>query len=299
MSQLRVLTASKVGNLRSILVLKHLSKVRPPAILTRGKRAKGGRNNRGVITSRGRGGGSKRNFRRLIINYKPSRDIQKKHRTLLRYRTSILTACSGKTTSVAKVVSLEHDPNRNAVIALLHYASGSKMYMLAPRSIKCGQSITFGCLAARSLGSMRPIYFLPSGSIVHNLELREGKGGQIARAGGTFVKLLVKAGNYVTVTMPSKEVRLIPRECCATLGQVGTIMAGSVTIGKAGRSRWNGRRPQVRGSAQNPNDHPHGGGEGKCPVGRKHPVTPWGKCALGKKTRSKRKRGSELILLRP
>jgi len=287
-----------VGNLRSVLILKHLSKVRPPAILTRGKKAKGGRNNRGVITCRGRGHGHSRNFRRLIINYKPSRDIQRKNPTLRRYRTKILTACSGKTTSTAKVASLDYDPNRNAVIALLHYASGAKMYMLAPRSIKCGQSVTFGFLAPRSVGSIRPIYFLPSGSIVHNLELQKGKGGQVARAGGTFVKLLIKSGRYVTVTMPSKEIRLIPRECCATLGQVGTTMAGSVTIGKAGRSRWNGRRPRVRGSAQNPNDHPHGGGEGRCPVGRKHPVTPWGKCALGKKTRTKRKKGSELILIR-
>ena len=298
MSQLRVLTASKVGNLRSILVFKRFSKVRSLTILTRSRRAKSGRNNRGVITSCGRGSGSRRNFRRLIINYKFFRDIQKKHQTLLCYHTSILMTHSGKITLVVKVTSFEHDPNRNAVVVLLYYVSKSKMYMLAPYSIKCGQSIVFGCLVARSLGSIRPIYFLPSGSIVHSLELKEGKGGQIARAGGTFVKLLIKIKNYITVTMPSKEIRLISRECYATLGQVDTIMVGSVTIGKAGRSRWNGKRPQVRGSAQNPNDHPHGGGEGKCPVGRKHPVTPWGKCALGKKTRSKRKKRSELILLR-
>jgi len=206
--------------------------------------------------------------------------------------------CSGKITLVVKVTSFDYDPNRNAVIALLYYVPKAKMYMLAPYSIKCGQSIVLGFLASRSVGSIRPIYFLPSGSIVHSLELQKDKGGQVARAGGTFVKLLIKFDCYITVIMPSKEIRLISRECYATLGQVGTTMVGSITIGKAGRSRWNGKRSQVRGSAQNPNDHPHGGGEGKCPVGRKHPVTPWGKCALGKKTRTKRKKRSELILIR-
>jgi len=199
---------------------------------------------------------------------------------------------------VATVVSLEYDPNRTANIALISFETGHKEYRLCPRSLKCGQKIYFGNRSPRIVGSTRLLHYLPLGCIIHNIELTKGGGGQLTRSAGTFSQLLAKDKNSVTVTLPSGEIRLIRRDCTATIGQVGNIEAKNLLIGKAGRKRWARRRPKVRGSAMNPNDHPHGGGEGRCPVGRSKPVSPWGKPALGVKTRRPGKKSDSYIIRR-
>lgn len=235
-------------------------------------RAKG-RNNRGVITSRRRGGGHKRLYR--IIDFK--RD---------------------KLNIPAKVAAIEYDPNRNARIALLYYQDGEKRYIIHPAGVKVGTTVISGPDSPIEDGNALPLANVPLGTNVHNVELTAGKGAQIVRAAGASAQVVAKEGDYVTLKLPSGEVRLIRRECYATLGQVGNSEARNLSAGKAGRNRWKGRRPKVRGSVMNPVDHPHGGGEGRAPIGRAGPVTPWGKPTLGAKTRKPKKPSSSLIIRR-
>ena len=256
---------------RSVSSFEDLSKKKPEKSLVFGKKRCSGRNNRGVITLRGRGGGHKRKYR--IIEY--------------RRRESNIKA---------KVASIEYDPNRNARIALLHYEDGTKKYILSPRSLKVGMSIYSGSSVPIEIGNAMPLEFIPLGSIIHNVELTLGKGGQIARAAGAYAQLIAKEGDFVTLKLPSNEVRLVNKRCYATLGQVGNVEFSNLRLGKAGCKRWLGKRPHVRGVVKNPNDHPHGGGEGRSPIGRPKPVTPWGKPALGIKTRESTKASSKYIL---
>lgn len=230
----------------------------------------GGRNNQGRITTRHIGGGHKRHYR--IIDFK-------------RNKRSI----------PAKVASIEYDPNRSARIALLHYIDGEKRYILAPDGLKVGASILAGPEAEIMTGNALPLERIPLGSVVHNIELKPGRGGQIARSAGTYGQVIAKEGNYVHVKMPSNDVHLVRKECYATMGQVGNIEHNLIKIGKAGRNRWLGTRPTVRGVVMNPVDHPMGGGEGKTSGGR-HPVSPWGKPAKGGKTRPKKKYSNKYII---
>ena len=256
---------------RSSLTFDDLTKTKPLRSLTYGKKRCSGRNNRGIITLKGRGGGHKRKHR--IIDFR---------------RNNI--------NSFAHVVSIEYDPNRNARIARLQYRDGSKSYIIAPRALKLGSIVCSGIESPIEIGNALPLELIPLGSIVHNIELTLGKGGQIARAAGTYAQLIAKEGEFVTLKLPSNEVRLVNKKCFATLGQVGNVEFVNVTLGKAGRKRWLGKRPKVRGVVQNPIDHPHGGGEGRSPIGRSKPVTPWGKPALGIKTRKPTKVSSRYIL---
>lgn len=250
-----------------------ITKTKPEKSLTKFRHNPKGRNNRGVITSRRRGGGHKRLYRQ--IDFKRN-----------------------KLNIPAEVIAIEYDPNRNARIALVQYEDGEKRYILAPVGIKVGTTIISGPDSPIEVGNALPLSKMPLGETVHNIELKAGKGGQIVRAAGTAAKVMAKEGNYVTIGLPSKEVRMVRKECYATIGQVGNVEARNLKLGKAGRSRHLGRRPQVRGSAMNPCDHPHGGGEGRAPIGRSGPVTPWGKPALGKKTRKKKKQSNKLIIRR-
>lgn len=256
---------------RSTLDFSDLTKKKPERRLTVGKKYFAGRNNRGLITLRGRGGGHKKKYR--IIDF---------HRK--------------STTVKSKVASIEYDPNRNARIALLHYENGVKKYILCPRSLKVGMSVSSGVKVPLEVGNSMPLMSIPLGSSVHNVELTLGKGGQIARAAGTYAQIIAKDKDLVTLKLPSNEVRLVSKNCYATLGQVGNIDHINMTLGKAGRKRWLGRRPKVRGVVMNPIDHPHGGGEGRSPIGRAKPVTPWGKPALGIKTRKITKLSTRYIL---
>jgi len=228
-----------------------------------------GRNVNGRITSRHRGGGHKRRYR--IIDFKRDKDG-----------------------IPAKVARIEYDPNRSAYIALLNYVDGEKRYILAPNKVDVGEKLMSGEKADIKSGNSLKLKDIPVGTIIHNVEMQPGKGGQIARSAGTMAQILAKEGKYVHLKMPSGEVRLIRRECKATIGQVGNIEHENITIGKAGRNKWLNRRPHVRGVVMNPHDHPHGGGEGKSPAGR-HPVTPWGVPTMGKKTR-KTKKSDKLII---
>lgn len=232
-----------------------------------------GRNNQGKITVRHRGGGSRRLYR--IIDFKRRKDG-----------------------IPAKVVAIEYDPNRTANIALLHYADGEKAYILAPVGLTVGTTLMNGAEAEVRVGNCLPLSSIPVGSNIHNIELYPGKGGQLVRAAGNAAQLMAKEGKYATLRMPSGEMRMVPVECRATIGQVGNIEHELVNVGKAGRTRNKGFRPTVRGSVMNPNDHPHGGGEGKTGIGRPGPVTPWGKPALGLKTRKSNKRSNKLIIRR-
>ena len=232
-----------------------------------------GRNNQGKITVRHRGGGSRRLYR--IIDFKRRKDG-----------------------IPAKVVAIEYDPNRTANIALLHYADGEKAYILAPVGLTVGTTLMNGADAEVRVGNCLPLSSIPVGSNIHNIELYPGKGGQLVRAAGNAAQLMAKEGKYATLRMPSGEMRMVPVECRATIGQVGNIEHELVNVGKAGRTRNKGFRPTVRGSVMNPNDHPHGGGEGKTGIGRPGPVTPWGKPALGLKTRKSNKRSNKLIVRR-
>jgi large subunit ribosomal protein L2 len=256
---------------RTSLFLDDLSKSKSEKSLTYGQKRCSGRNNRGIITLRGRGGGHKKKYR--VIEFKRR-----------------------ETSSIAKVVRIEYDPNRNARIALLQYDDGAKKYIISPRALKLNTPIYSGSESPIEIGNAMPLEFIPLGSIVHNIELTLGKGGQIARAAGTYAQLIAKEGDFVTLKLPSNEVRLINNKCYATLGQVGNVEFVNVTLGKAGRKRWLGKTPKVRGVVKNPNDHPHGGGEGRSPIGRARPVTPWGKPALGIKTRKPSKASSRYIL---
>ena len=250
-----------------------ITKSEPEKSLVKFKHRSKGRNNRGIITSRRRGGGHKRLYR--VIDFR--RD---KHNV------------------PAKVVAIEYDPNRNARIALLYYRDGEKRYILHPAWLAVGTIVVSGPDAPIETGNALPLSNIPLGTSVHNIELTPGRGGQIVRAAGATAQVVAKEGNYVTLKLPSTEVRMVRRECYATIGQVGNIEDRNLSLGKAGRSRRLGRRPKVRGSVMNPVDHPHGGGEGRAPIGRSGPVTPWGKPALGAKTRKRKKQSSALIVRR-
>ncbi len=230
-----------------------------------------GRNAHGKITVRHRGGGAKRKYR--IIDFKRNKD-----------------GVPGK------VAAIEYDPNRTANIALINYVDGEKRYILAPLGLKVGDVIESGVGADIKVGNALPLGNIPVGTIIHNIELKAGKGGQLVRSAGNSAQLMGKEGSYATVRLPSGEFRLIRIECRATIGQVGNVEHENITVGKAGRKRHMGFRPTVRGSVMNPNDHPHGGGEGKSPIGRPSPVTPWGKPALGYKTRQKNKKSNQYIV---
>ncbi|RWR10619.1 50S ribosomal protein L2 [Siminovitchia fortis] len=235
---------------------------------------KGGRNSQGRTTVRHRGGGHKRQYR--IIDFKRNKD-----------------GIPGR------VATIEYDPNRSANIALIHYKDGEKRYILAPKNLQVGMEVMSGPEADIKVGNALPLSSIPVGTVVHNIELKPGKGGQLIRSAGTSAQVLGKEGTkYVLVRLNSGEVRMILATCRATIGEVGNEQHELVTIGKAGRSRWLGRRPHVRGSVKNPNDHPHGGGEGKAPIGLKSPVTPWGKPTIGYKTRKKTNKSDKFIVRR-
>ncbi|MBR6223394.1 MAG: 50S ribosomal protein L2 [Lachnospiraceae bacterium] len=232
-----------------------------------------GRNNQGKITVRHQGGGNRKKYR--IIDFKRKKDGVP-----------------------AKVATIEYDPNRTANIALLNYADGEKAYILAPVGLKVGDTLMNGPEAEIKVGNCLPLENIPVGTELHNIELYPGRGGQMVRAAGNSAQLMAKEGKYATLRLPSGEMRMVPIICRATIGQVGNIEHGLVNIGKAGRKRHMGIRPTVRGSVMNPNDHPHGGGEGRAPIGRSGPSTPWGKPALGLKTRKKNKKSNKLIVRR-
>lgn len=258
---------------RSDADFSEITRSEPEKSLTRSVHRSKGRNNRGVITCRHRGGGHKRLYR--VIDFR--RD---------------------KRSVPAKVASIEYDPNRNARIALLHYLDGEKRYILHPNNLAVGTVIQSGPDSPIEIGNALPLANIPLGTSVHNVELVPGKGGQIVRAAGASAQVVAKEGDFVLVKLPSGEVRRIRRDCYATIGQVGNADVRNTSFGKAGRKRWKGRRPEVRGSVMNPVDHPHGGGEGRAPIGRSGPVTPWGKPALGYKTRKKKKQSDSLIVRR-
>ena len=250
-----------------------ITKSTPEKSLTVSKNSKAGRNAQGKITVRHRGGGAKRKYR--IIDFK-------------RYKDGI----------PATVKSIEYDPNRTANIALICYADGQKAYIIAPNGLQVGAVLMNGPEAEIKLGNCLPLAQIPVGTMVHNVELHPGKGGQLVRSAGNAAQLMAKEGKYATLRLPSGEMRLVPIQARATVGQVGNIDHELINIGKAGRKRHMGIRPTVRGSVMNPNDHPHGGGEGKTGIGRPGPCTPWGKPALGLKTRSKKKASNKLIVRR-
>jgi large subunit ribosomal protein L2 len=257
----------------SVTDYSELSKVAPEKSLLRPLKKNSGRNNYGRITVRHHGGGNRRKYR--VIDFKRTKfDVE------------------------AIVKTLEYDPNRSAHIALIEYADGVKSYILAPVGLKVGDKVVAGPNADIKPGNALPLTNIPVGTFIHNVELYPGKGGQLARAAGNAAQLMAKEGVYALLRLPSGELRNVPVECMATIGQVGNTDHENVKIGKAGRTRHLGIRPTVRGSVMNPNDHPHGGGEGKSPIGRPGPVTPWGKPALGYKTRKKKKHSDKLIVKR-
>ncbi|PHO06230.1 50S ribosomal protein L2 [Thermoanaerobacterium thermosaccharolyticum] len=255
----------------TVLTFEEVTKEKPEKSLTVSLNKTGGRNVYGRITVRHRGGGHKRKYR--IIDFKRDKD-----------------GVPGK------VASIEYDPNRSAYIALIHYLDGEKRYIIAPYGLKVGDIVESGESVDIKVGNALPLYNIPVGTFIHNIELVAGKGGQLVRAAGSMAQLIAKEGDYVQVRMPSSEVRRIRSNCRATIGQVSNLDHENVTIGKAGRSRWLGIRPTVRGSVMNPVDHPHGGGEGKAPIGHPGPMTPWGKPALGYKTRKKNKSTNKMIV---
>ncbi len=260
----RFMTVSKSGE---------ITKTKPEKSLLAPLKKKSGRNIYGRITARHQGGGHKRRYR--VIDFKRDKDG-----------------------IPAKVVSIEYDPNRSARIALINYQDGEKRYILAPLALRIGQNVVSGENVEIRPGNSLRLRYVPTGTFVHNVEMKPDGGGKLARSAGSGAQVVAKEGNYVHIRMPSGEVRLLHRDCKSTIGQIGNIEHENVTIGKAGRARWLGTRPTVRGSAMNPADHPHGGGEGRAPIGRESPVTPWGKPTLGYKTRRKQK-DSDRYILRP
>ena len=257
---------------KSSLDFSILTKIKPERSLTVSNHRAKGRNNQGRITTRHKGGGHKRCYR--LIDFKRNKhDIE------------------------GKVVSIEYDPNRNANISLINYADGEKRYILHPETLKVGDTVCSGKNFPIQIGNALPLDNIPLGTDVHNIELFPGKGGQLVRAAGTSAKILAKENNFVVLRLSSKEIRLFKKECFATIGRVSNSDFYNVVSGKAGRTRWLGIRPTVRGSVMNPVDHPHGGGEGRCPIGKPRPLTPWGKPALGMKTR-KRKNKSDIFIIR-
>ena len=256
---------------RALSSFSEITQNKPEKSLLKKNHRKKGRNNRGIITVRHRGGGHKKKYR--IIDFQRN-----------------------KTNVDAIVKTIEYDPNRNARIALLSYKDGEKRYILHPNKLNVGDVISSGKNAKLKIGNTLPLELIPLGALIHNIELIPTKGGQIARTAGSSGKIIAKEGNFVTVRLPSKEIRLIRKECFATIGELSNKDAFLVQSGKAGRTRWLGRRPVVRGSVMNPCDHPHGGGEGRTPIGRKRPLTPWGKPALGVKTRKNTKASNAYII---
>ena len=258
---------------RALSTFSEITKTKPEKSLIRKNHRNKGRNNRGGITIRRRGGGHKRLYR--LIDFKRN-----------------------KYTIQGTVAAIEYDPNRNARIALIHYMDGEKRYILQPKNLNVGDTIVSGSGSPLSIGNTLPLEEIPLGTSVHNIELIPKRGGQIVRSAGTSAKILAKEGDYITLRLPSKEIRLVRKECSATIGEVSNNDAFLVQSGKAGRTRWLGKRPTVRGSVMNPCDHPHGGGEGRAPIGRTRPLTPWGKAALGMKTRKHKKLSDAYILRR-
>ncbi|PSP17182.1 MAG: 50S ribosomal protein L2 [Cyanobacteria bacterium QS_8_64_29] len=248
-----------------------IERKKPEKSLTKYKHRRQGRNNRGVITSRRRGSGHKRRYRYIDFR-RDKHDIP------------------------GTIQAIEYDPNRNARIALVVYRDGDKRYILAPAGVQVGRTIMAGPQAPLEDGNALPLSQIPMGTDVHNVELYPGRGGQMVRAAGAAARVVAKEGDYVTLDLPSREMRMVRQECCATLGRVGNIEHRNLNRGQAGRSRHLGRRPVVRGSVMNPVDHPHGGGEGRAPIGREHPVTPWGKPTVGSKTR--KKKPSDALIVR-
>ena len=257
----------------SVNTFDEITKKEPEKSLLTPLKSKAGRNNYGRITVRHQGGGAKRKYR--IIDFKRNKD-----------------GVPGK------VAGIEYDPNRSSNIALIHYVDGEKRYIIAPLKLKVGDTIVSGPEADITIGNCLPLKNIPVDTLVHNIELKAGKGGQMVRSAGASAQLMAKEGNYATLRLPSGEMRQVRLECRATVGTVGNLDHQNVRIGKAGRKRHMGIRPTVRGSVMNPNDHPHGGGEGRAPVGRSGPVTPWGKPALGYKTRKKNKPSDKYIVRR-
>ena len=264
---------SSARRFMSVLTFEELTKKKPEKSLTEHLKKHSGRNSQGKITVRHQGGGNKKTYR--IIDFKRNKkDIP------------------------AKVTAIEYDPNRSAFIALLTYADGEKRYILAPLDLKVGDKVVAGENVDIKPGNALPLRSIPVGTLIHNVEIKPGKGGQLVRSAGMSAQLMAKEGAFAQVRLPSGEVRRIPIDACATIGTVGNTDHENVRIGKAGRTRHMGVRPTVRGVVMNPNDHPHGGGEGKSPVGMPAPVTPWGKPALGYKTRKHKKYSNRLIVKR-
>lgn len=255
----------------SVSTFEEITTDQPEKSLLEPLKNNAGRNNQGKITTRHQGGGHKRQYR--VIDFKRNKD-----------------GIPGR------VATIEYDPNRSANIALINYADGEKRYILAPLGLKVGDAIYSGSDADIKVGNALPLVNIPVGTVIHNIELQPGKGGQLARSAGAEAQLLAKEGEYCHVRLSSGEVRLVRAECRATIGQVGNLDHENINLGKAGRSRWLGKRPTVRGVVMNPNDHPHGGGEGRAPIGRKSPLSPWGKPTLGKKTRKKNKPSNKYIV---
>lgn len=255
---------------QSSSTFSEITKTKPEKALLAKKNRTGGRNNLGRMTSRHRGGGHKQQYR--IIDFLRNKDSVK-----------------------AKVAAIEYDPNRNARIALLHYEDGEKRYIIAPKDLEVGTKVESGPKADIKVGNALPMRYIPVGTVIHNVELKPGAGAKMGRGAGTAIQLVAKEGAYATLRLPSSEMRRVPIDCRATVGEVGNSEFGLIKIGKAGRNRWKGKRPKVRGVAMNPVDHPHGGGEGKTSGGR-HPVSPWGKPES--RTRSKKKKSNSMIVRR-
>ena len=256
---------------RALSTFTEITKSKPEKSLLRKNHRNKGRNNRGIITIRHRGGGHKRRYR--LIDFKRNKHGVK-----------------------GIIASIEYDPNRNARIALVNYSDGEKRYILHPNMTNVGNKIISGPGSPIKIGNALPLEEIPLGIAIHNIEFIPNKGGQLVRCAGTSAKILAKEGKYVTLRLPSKEIRLLPKKCFATIGELSNNDAFLIRSGKAGRTRWLGKRPTVRGSVMNPCDHPHGGGEGRAPIGRTSPSTPWGKPALGTKTRKRKKITNKYII---
>lgn len=271
---IRILKANTPGTRwMTIPTFEEITKSKPEKSLLRPLKKSGGRNSNGHITSRHRGGGHKR-FYRVIDFKRDKREIE------------------------ARIIAIEYDPNRSARIALIQYKDGDKRYIIAPDGIKVGEVVSAGQSAEIKAGNAMPLLNIPVGTFIHNVEIRAGRGGQIARSAGSSIQLMAREGKFAQLRMPSGEIRNVPIECYATIGVVSNIDHENVSLGKAGRSRWLGIRPQSRGVVMNPCDHPHGGGEGKSPQGNPHPVSPWGWHTKGKKTRHKKLQSNKYIVKR-
>ena len=269
--QFKPVTPSRRG--MTVSTFEEITKTKPERSLTTSLKKNAGRNSYGRITVRHQGGGNRRKYR--IIDFKRRKE-----------------------NVPATVVAIEYDPNRSANIALLQYEDGEKAYIIAPNGLNVNDKVMTGANADIKPGNCLPIASIPVGTMIHCIELKPGKGAQMVRSAGNAAQLMAKEGKYAHVRLPSNEMRLVSVDCKATIGEIGNSEHENIKLGKAGKSRWLGKRPEVRGSVMNPNDHPHGGGEGKSPVGRPGPVTPWGKPALGYKTRNKKKASNKFIVKR-